>query len=176
MMKLLMIFSYFIDGFAYAGEAMAGKYIGAQNKRLLQSTVKYNFLWSLGVAAVFVGVYAFGGPALLKVMTDDPSVLTVCKQFLPWLVMMPIAGFVAFTWDGIYIGATASKTIRNSMIWSVAAFYLVFFVGVKTFEGPDAAINVLLAAYFAHLLARSIHLTVKNKRIVFTDPFVSDKE
>jgi MATE family multidrug resistance protein len=176
MMKLLMIFSYFIDGFAYAGEAMAGKYIGAQNKRLLQSTVKYNFLWSLGVAAVFVGVYAFGGPVLLKVMTDDPSVLTVCKQFLPWLVMMPIAGFVAFTWDGIYIGATASKTIRNSMIWSVAAFYLVFFVGVKTFEGPDAAIHVLLAAYFAHLLARSIHLTVKNKRIVFTDPFVSDKE
>jgi MATE family multidrug resistance protein len=92
------------------------------------------------------------------------------------LSVRPIAGFVAFTWDGIYIGATASKTIRNSMIWSVAAFYLVFFVGVKTFEGPDAAIHVLLAAYFAHLLARSIHLTVKNKRIVFTDPFVSDKE
>lgn len=173
MMKLLMIFSYFIDGFAYAGEAMAGKYIGAQNPRLLRSTVKYNFLWSGLVALIFVLLYSAGGRILLKIMTDDPTVLEASLQFIPWLVLMPVAGCAAFTWDGLYIGATASKPIRNSMLWATLAFYLVFFAGMWLTEDSSGAmgIHLLLAAYFAHLIARSIHLSIKAKRMVFTIPF-----
>ena len=177
MMKLLMIFSYFIDGFAYAGEAMAGKYIGAGIKRLLQSTVKYNFIWSGIVALVFMAVYGFGGRNLLMVMTDDPVVLDASVQFIPWLLLMPVAGCLAFTWDGIFIGATAAKSIRNSMIWATVAFYAGFVVGIALLallgaETPDAAVHVLLAAYFMHLLARSVYLTRRYRQEVFTDPFL----
>jgi MATE family multidrug resistance protein len=91
------------------------------------------------------------------------------KEFLPWLLLMPVIGCAAFTWDGIYIGATASKEIRNAMLWAVVAFVIVW--AVPTFgmdyalmTSPNLAIHILMAAYFAHLLARTIYLTIRRKR------------
>lgn len=184
MMKILMIFSYFTDGFAYAGEAMTGRYIGAKDRPRLVKTVKWTFVWSMGIAVIFMGVYHFAGVPLLKMMTSDAVVVDAARDFLPWLVLMPVVGCAAFTWDGIYIGATGSKEMRNSMLWSVAAFAGVWIAGILLLNffgtslpgaGPDmtssstpygvAAMHVLMAAYFAHLLARTIYLTIRSPRI-----------
>ena len=184
MMKLLMIFSYFTDGFAYAGEAMTGKYIGARDGYMLRQTVKWTFVWSMGIAVIFMGIYQFAGVPLLKMMTSDPLVVDASREYIPWLLLMPVIGCAAFTWDGIYIGATASKAIRNSMLWAVAGFAAVWFIGIlclnrfmpSSSTDPSSAVpatrygyiamHILMAAYFAHLLARTVYLSARYRKVV----------
>ena len=166
MMKLLMIFSYFTDGFAYAGEAMTGKYIGAKDGVMLRQTVKWTFVWSMAIAVIFMGIYQFAGVPLLRMMTSDPTVVEASKEYLPWLLLMPVIGCAAFTWDGIYIGATASKAIRNSMLWAVVGFAVVWFAGILCLNKFVQPIHILMAAYFAHLLARTVYLSVRYRKTV----------
>ena len=178
MMKILMIFSYFTDGFAYAGEAMTGRFIGAKDALGLRQTVKWTFVWSMGIAVIFMAVYHFAGVPMLRLMTSDPVVVEASKPFLPWLLLMPVVGCAAFTWDGIYIGATASRQLRDSMIWAVVAFVGVWTLGIFILGqllkngtvAPDRydglAMHILMMAYFAHLLARTIHLTVHARKSV----------
>ena len=187
MMKLLMIFSYFTDGFAYAGEAMTGKYIGARDGYMLRQTVKWTFVWSMGIAVIFMGIYQFAGVPLLKMMTSDPLVVDASREYIPWLLLMPVIGCAAFTWDGIYIGATASKAIRNSMLWAVVGFAAVWFIGIlclnhfmpSSATDPSSAVpatrygyiamHILMAAYFAHLLARTLYLSARYRKVVLAD-------
>ena len=177
MMKILMIFSYFTDGFAYAGEALTGRHIGSQDRPMVRQTVKWTFIWSMSIAVMFMGIYHFGGVPLVKLMTSDAAVVEQSKVYLPWLLLMPVVGCAAFTWDGIYIGATASKAIRDSMIWAVAAFGLTWIAGqaVLNLTRPERydvlAMHVLMAAYFAHLLARTVYLSVRYRKTVLDQPF-----
>lgn len=159
MMQLLMLFSYFTDGFAYAGEALTGRFIGAQDKPGLKKTVHYVFAWSMAVAGVWVVIYWAAGTPLTRILTSDVEVIGACGDFLPWLVAMPLLGCVAFTWDGIFLGATASKQIRNSMLGAVVAFFAVWltFKGMIPQTGPGR-LHLLMAAYFAHLIFRTVYL------------------
>ena len=168
LMKLLMIFSYFTDGFAYAGEALTGRYIGAKDGHMVRQTVRWTFIWSMSIALIFMGIYHFAGVPMLKMMTSDAVVVDAAVGYLPWLLMMPIAGCAAFTWDGIYIGATASKQMRNSMLWATVFFAAVWAVGILVLgavapASPSyglLAMHILMAAYFSHLLARTVYLTL----------------
>ena len=190
MMKLLMIFSYFTDGFAYAGEALVGKYIGAGDKPMLRQSIRWTFIWSMAIAVIFMGIYHFAGVPMLRMMTSDMPVVEQSREYLPWLLLMPVVGCAAFTWDGIYIGATASKEIRNAMLWAVVAFVAVWCAGMvclgdvphmtshletllyRLFHSDSSmapqhdivAMHILMAAYFAHLLARTIYLSVRYPR------------
>ena len=164
LMKLLLLFSYFTDGFAYAGEAMSGKYIGAGDKASLRRTVRLVFAWSMAIAVLFIGIYGCFDELLLKLMTDDASVVEACHRYLPWLLLMPPIGCAAFTWDGIYLGATASASMRNAMLVSAAAFFAVWMLGIRLAD-EKAAIHILMAAYFAHLVARTIYLSVAWKGV-----------
>ena len=167
MMKLLMIFSYFTDGFAYAGEALTGRYIGAKDQPMVRQTVRWTFAWSMAIAVIFMAIYHFAGVPMLKMMTSDLTVVQAAKGYLPWLLLMPVIGCAAFTWDGIYIGATASKAIRNSMLWAVVGFFAVWAAGLA-FPGLSAqgSMHVLMGAYFAHLLARTVYLSVRYRSVV----------
>lgn len=168
MMKLLMLFSYFTDGFAYAGEALTGRYVGAKDGQMVRSTVKWTFVWSMSIAVIFMGIYHFAGVPMLRMMTSDPAVVEASKEFLPWLLLMPVVGCAAFTWDGIYIGATASKAMRDSMLWAVVAFAGVWAAGTALLkhDAGTLAVHVLMSAYFAHLLARTIYLTLRSKACI----------
>ena len=177
LMKLLMIFSYFTDGFAYAGEALTGRYIGAKDRPMLSQTVRWTFAWSMGIALIFMLIYHFAGVPMLRMMTSDATVVEASREYLPWLLLMPLIGCAAFTWDGIYIGATASKEMRNSMLWAVVGFVAVWAAGmlVLGYMGAEPAsrygeyaMHVLMAAYFAHLLARTVYLTAKARKSVFS--------
>ena len=174
LMKILLIFSYFTDGFAYAGEAMTGRYIGERNPVCVSGTIRWTFVWSMSIALVFIGIYGFGGELLLKMMTSDTAVISVSMKYIPWLLPMPVVGCAAFTWDGIYIGATASREMRDSMLWATFGFFATFFFGIFTIdeifniEGNirnEVCVHILMAAYFVHLIARTIYLSVKYKRI-----------
>ena len=172
LMKLLMIFSYFTDGFAYAGEALTGRFIGEQSRDGVLSTIRETFVWSLGVTVLFFLVYGLGGVPLLRLMTSDPDVVEAGREFIPWLLLMPVIGCPAFTWDGIFTGATASKDLRNSVVWCVVGFFAVWFLGirvVRSLQGsvPETlAIHVLMAAYFTHLLVRALYLTLRWRKAI----------
>ena len=173
LMKLLLVFSYFTDGFAYAGEALTGRFIGAQDHEGIHATIRGTFLWGAGVTALFMLVYGFGGTPLLHLMTSDTGVITAGRQFLPWLLLMPLIGVPAFLWDGILIGATATSDLRNSVLWSAVGFFGFWFVGLALlplFTGTPltntAAIHLLLAAYFVHLAIRSLYLTLRSRKLL----------
>ena len=173
LMKLLMIFSYFTDGFAYAGEALVGRFIGAKDHLMLRESIKWTFVWSMSIALIFIGIYHFAGVPMLQLMTSDTIVVDASREYLPWLLLMPVVGCAAFTWDGIFIGATASRQMRDSMLWAVVGFALVWFVGIFVLQqvAPTAerygniAMHILMAAYFAHLLARTVYLSVKYRKL-----------
>lgn len=174
LMKILLIFSYFTDGFAYAGEAMTGRYIGERNPVSVSGTIRWTFVWSMSIALVFIGIYGFGGELLLKMMTSDTAVISVSMKYIPWLLPMPVVGCAAFTWDGIYIGATASREMRDSMLWATFGFFATFFFGIFTIdeifniEGNirnEVCVHILMAAYFVHLIVRTIYLSAKSRII-----------
>ena len=154
MMKLFMLFSFFVDGFAYAGEALVGKFIGGKAFEEVSRVVRLLFNWSIGVGLVFTAIYGIWGIECIEVLTNDQNVLVASKPYIGWLIAMPIVSTLAFMWDGIYVGATAGVQIRNAMILAAIAF-VVLYAATYYFVGAQA----LYIAYFAHLLARVIYLT-----------------
>ena len=160
MMQLLMIFSYFTDGFAYAGEALSGRFIGARDQQMLSRTVRYVFVWSMSIAVLFIGVYALSGMPLVRLFTSDGAVVEACSRFLPWLLVMPPLGCAAFTWDGIYLGATSSRSLFLSMGLAMLGFFGLWWGFVLLGGGSgDLQLHVLLAAYFVHLAVRTVYLS-----------------
>ena len=176
LMKFLMVFSYFTDGFAYAGEALTGRFIGERSTDGVRSTVRGTFAWGFGLAAAFMLVYGLGGMPLFRLMTSDNSVVEAGRQFIPWLLLMPLIGYPAFIWDGIFIGATASKDLRNSTLLCAVGFFAMWFAGrwlADAFNAgsvgspsPETALHILMAAYFTHLAIRTLYLTLRYKSAV----------
>lgn len=170
LMKLFMFFSFFVDGFAYAGEALVGKEFGLTAKRSnsetvsvrpgsdLTSIVRSLFYWAIGVGVLFTLIYAVWGDESIAAMTDDIAVLTAAHKYMGWLIAMPLVSALAFMWDGVYVGATAGVQIRNAMIWAAVAF-----VGGYLLTYHWCGIQALYIAYFAHLIARVVYLTAKWK-------------
>ncbi|MBQ7631782.1 MAG: MATE family efflux transporter [Paludibacteraceae bacterium] len=166
LMKLFMFFSFFVDGFAYAGEALVGKAFGEAKAAVsiqhsaFSDIVRLLFNWAVGVGLLFTAVYALWGKACIGLLTDDRSVLDAAGHYIGWLIAMPIVSTLAFMWDGVYTGATAGKYIRNAMIWAAAAFAVLYVLSFR-FVGAQA----LYIAYFAHLFARVVYLSVNWKKI-----------
>lgn len=165
MMKLFMLFSYFVDGFAYAGEALVGKEWGASRSlasspHRLVRIVRLLFAWSLGVGLLFTLLFAVWSDACYSAMTNDMIVLARLADYTGWLIAMPIVSTLAFMWDGVYAGATAGKQIRNAMIYAALGFVTCYLVTYWWL-----GIQGLYIAYFAHLVARVVYLTAAWKRV-----------
>lgn len=168
MMKLFMLFSYFVDGFAYAGEALVGKYIGLnqesgvrnQDKSDISRVVRLLFAWSLGVGILFTLIFALWSSGFYHAMTSDTTVLARLADYTAWLIAMPIVSTLAFMWDGVYAGATAGKQIRNAMIYAALAFVIGY---LATY--PYLDVISIYIAYFAHLAARVLYLTFSWKKV-----------
>lgn len=155
MMKLLLLYSYFVDGFAYAGEALTGKFIGAGDRTMLLSTIRHIFVWCTAIGILSTIAYGLWSEDMVNLFTTDAAVREGCKPYLFWLLLMPVMSCLAFTWDGIYIGATASTALRNSLIWSAVSFLATYFA-LKGVMG----IQALYLAYFMHVVARSLYQTI----------------
>lgn len=162
MMKLFMFFSFFVDGFAYAGEALVGAAFGRLKERdeRIEVIVKALFNWAIGVGLLFTAIYAVWGKGCIGLMTNDAEVLNASRHYIGWLIAMPLISTLAFMWDGVYVGATAGVQIRNSMIWAAVGF-VVAYVATYRFAGAQA----LYIAYFAHLIARAVYLSLEWKKV-----------
>lgn len=156
-MKLFMLFSYLIDGFAYAGEALVGQFIGnKQQRNQIKPTIRTLFLWSGTIALCTTLLFATLAPNIYQIMTSDNNVLNALQPLTPWLIAMPIVSALAFIWDGIYTGATAGTEIRNGIIFAAIAF-----IGGYAATYRWLGLNAVFLAYFLHLIVRVIYLTAK---------------
>ncbi len=127
LMQFYMIFSYIMDGFAYAGEAISGKYYGAGNKVGLSAAVRHLFGWGAVMTVAFTLLYIIGGNAFLSLLTDDKIVIAAAGSYFYWAALIPLAGVAAFIWDGIYIGCTKTRGMLISMFFSAITFFAVYY-------------------------------------------------
>ena len=151
LMQLFTLFSYIMDGFAYAGEALAGKHIGAKNRPALQQMVRQLFGWGIGLALLFTFMYGIGGEGFLGLLTNEQSVIAASTTYFYWVLAIPLAGFAAFLYDGIFIGATATNLMLRAMFIASVAFFLIYY-GCREVLGNHA----LWLAFITYLLLRGI--------------------
>lgn len=170
LMQLFTLFSYIMDGFAYAAEALAGRYIGAGDLRQLKHAVRNLFGWGIGMSAFFTFLYAVGGADFMSLLTDEKEIIGVAAGYYYWVLGIPFAGFAAFLWDGILIGATATK----QMLWAIAGAAAAFFVIYYGFSGRTDN-HVLWLAFLVYLLLRGILQTFLGKEI-FTERYLRRME
>lgn len=149
LMQLFTLFSYIMDGFAYAGEALAGRYIGARNKIALSRTIRLLFGWGIGLSFSFTLLYGVGGKGFLSLLTNDPAVIQEAGTYFYWVLAVPLAGFAAFLWDGILIGATATRLMLYSMLVASGTFFLIYYL----FSGMMGN-HALWMAFLVYLLLR----------------------
>ena len=159
LLQFFTLFSYIMDGFAYAGESLVGRHIGAKQKRHLKLAVRLLILWGMALTVVFTGLYAAFGNQFLRIFTDQQDVIAAAHDYMTWVLVIPVCGFAAFLFDGIFIGATATRTMRNAMFIATAAFFAVYY-GLKAYTGAvddeHTWNNVLWIAFMIYLLLRGL--------------------
>ena len=123
LINLLHLIAFALDGLAHAAEALVGKAAGAKNRLALQRAVQLTMRWSLYVAIGFSILFWIAGPIFVRVLTDIPDVVNTTLEYLPWMIAAPVIAFWAYLYDGVFVGATRAKEMRNNMVVST---FLVF--------------------------------------------------
>ena len=164
LMTFFTLFSYVMDGFANAGEALCGKYshtsLHALHSSLL-AVVSHLFRWGWLMVVLFTAVYALGGRSFLGLLTDERNVVEAAMQYLPWAMLIPLAGMVAFVYDGIFVGLLATRGMLVSCVIATAAFFALFFVLF-----PQWGNHALWLALIVYLLLRGVvqHVWMKRRQ------------
>lgn len=161
MMQLFTLYSYIMDGFAYAGEALTGRYVGAHNQADLRRMIRTLFAWGVGLALAFTLLYGIGGSSFLGLLTNEQEVLNASSDYFYWVLAIPLAGMAAFLWDGIYIGATASRQMLYSMLVASVSFFIL----QRIFQ-QQMGNHALWMAFIAYLFLRGLVQTGLARKIL----------
>ncbi len=161
--QFLFFFSYFADGFAYAAEALTGRYIGSGDLKMLKRVIHRLFTFGTLIAVVFTIIYLLAGRTILGLLTNNEQLIASTQPYVFWIVLLPLISFAAFIWDGIYIGATASKAMRNSMLIITFGIFLPVYFAVKQSMGNHG----LWLAMLLFMGSRGIFLTFMAGRTIF---------
>ena len=151
LMQLYLLFSYFLDGFAYAGEALGGRFWGARDAVAFREVVGRLFVWGAGMTVVFTTLYVVGGMPFLRLLTDEETVVQAAREYVWWAWLIPAAGVAAFVWDGIFIGITQTR----GMLLSAVVASVVFLAGV-TWLMPLMGNHGLWLSMLLYLAVRGI--------------------
>ncbi len=164
LMQFFMFFSFLIDGFAHASEALTGKFIGARDLSSLKRSVRLLFVWGTIISLVFTLLYLLGGDVIFRMLTNNQEVIANAKPYFFWVVMVPMVSFSAFLWDGIFIGATAGPEMRNAML---ASTLLVFFPAYFL-AGHFLGNHGLWLAFILFMIARGVSMKVMARKAVWS--------
>ena len=160
LLQSFYIFSYFTDGFAYAGEALVGKFVGSKDKDNLQKVIRLLLIWGFSISVPFSILYALFPTEFVKIISDNTEILTEIKPYYIYMIIIPLITFAAFIWDGIYIGATASKAIRNTMIISsIFVFIPSWYILMPRFGNHG-----LWIAFLFFMIARGAAMSLMYKK------------
>ena len=170
LLQFFTLFSYIMDGFAYAGESLVGRYIGARDGRNLRLSVRLLLVWGLALTMLFTGLYAAFSQQFLHIFTSDKALIAAAGEYMGWVLAIPVCGFAAFLFDGVFIGATASRTMRNAMFVATAAFFALYF-GLKAVMDAGLDVerwnNILWTAFMVFLVLRGLLQGLRVRRDVY---------
>ena len=168
LLQFFTLFSYIMDGFAYAGESLVGRHIGARQLRHLKLAVRLLILWGMALTVVFTGLYAAFGNQFLHIFTDQQEVIAAAHDYMTWVLVIPVCGFAAFLFDGIFIGATATRTMRNAMFIATAAFFAVYY-GLKASLTLDTHTwnNILWISFMVYLTLRGLLQAIRVRKDIY---------
>lgn len=155
LMQFFTLYSYFMDGLAFAAEALSGKYYGAGNTQRFHTTIRHLFLWGSAIAVLFTLIYIGGGEHFLSLLTNEPDVLSAARPYHFWTYLIPTAGLCAFVWDGVFIGITATRQMLISMFFAAVLFFTVYFSFEANWHN-----HALWAAFLVYLFSRGMIQTV----------------
>ena len=132
LLQLFTLFSYMNDGFAFAAEALTGRFIGAHDAKSLRRCVKLCLIWGLAIALIYVGVYVGWWRDIFSLLVSSDTenigaLLAVAEEYIGWIIVIPIACAMPFIMDGIMVGATRSRIMRNSMIYSAITYFVILY-------------------------------------------------
>ncbi len=147
LLQFLSITAYALDGFAFAAEALVGQMLGSRDRAALRRSAVVASEWGVAFSAVLALAFLVAGPAIIDVMATSPEVRAEARAYLPWLAAAPLVGIAAWMLDGIFIGATETRAMRNAAIASAAVYVaaLVLLVPALGNHGLWAALMVLNA-------------------------------
>lgn len=158
LMQFFVLFSYVMDGFAYAGEALGGKFYGAKSREGFQSVTRHLFAWGTLLALLYTLCYLLFGTSLLHLLTDDGTVIGYAQKYLPYVCALPLLSFSAFLFDGLFIGSTATRLMLLSMATAAA----VFFIMLHFMPATNAT---LWTAFLSYLTCRGLVQSVQYRQI-----------
>jgi MATE family multidrug resistance protein len=156
LLELFTLFSYMSDGFAFAAEALTGRFIGERNGVALRDCVRKCMVWCAVICVLYVGLYVGWWRELLGLFVEDGAentaqIMEYAGRYIGWIVAIPVAASWPFMMDGIMVGATQSRIMRNSMLWATAAYFLLFFT-LEPLIGNDA----LWLAFTSYMFLRGV--------------------
>jgi MATE family multidrug resistance protein len=152
LLQFIAVSAFFLDGLAFATEALVGRAIGAAHRAGLALAVRMTTLWAAGIAVLICVVLLLLGPWCIDHLTVDGAARAAAYTYLPWAAGAPILGVWAFQLDGIFIGATQTVDMRNAMLVSLAIFLAAWWL-LRPFGNHG-----LWAAFYVHYLARAATL------------------
>ncbi len=159
LLQFLNWMSFGIDGFGYAAESLVGKYFGATDHKNTRHAIKISFLWGLALAIGFSLCYIFFFLDIVGLFSEDSTVIQASLEFKWWMVVFPVVAFICYIWDGVYIGLTASKSMRNTMILAFGIYLISYYALLN--QTPNKAIWMAMMIF---LFARGILQTVWYKK------------
>jgi MATE family multidrug resistance protein len=154
------LLAYLLDGFAHAAEALVGKAVGEKDNTLFKSTVKICLKWSIYIALIFTFFYALLGEQLIYLMTHHQNIRDMAIEYLPWMIISPIVSVWSFLYDGVFIGATRSKDMRNAMLVSLLVIFMPSWYLLQPLGNHG-----LWLAFTLFMLSRGITMHVLYRRI-----------
>lgn len=156
LLQFLNWMSFGVDGFAYAAESLVGKYKGKKDNQTLEVVIRRSMYWGMGLALLYSLLYGLGGVQLLSIFTDEQQLKLIAADYLWWMVLLPIVGTPCYIWDGIFVGLTASKSMRNSMFVALIVYFAVYYSANCYLENPNAIGNLLWLSMLLFLAARGL--------------------
>lgn len=158
LMQFFILFSYFMDGFAFAGEAICGNSLGASDRERLNTAIRALLKWGVYMATLFTVTYLTCGGWIMHMLSGDETVIDASREYFHWVTLIPFAGFLAFTWDGIYIGITRTHEMLLSMALSTLLYFALYFILF-----PHIGNHGLWIAFLSYLLSRGIILHLASR-------------
>ena len=153
--QFFTLYSYIMDGFAYAGEAICGKYYGAGNAPSFHACIRRLFAWGVIMTVVYTAAYYFGANDILHVLSNEQTVIEASEPYLLWVALIPVAGMGAFIWDGVFIGITDSRGMLLSCFVAAIVFAIILSLFFTTMGN-----HALWLALLSYLLARGVMQTM----------------
>ena len=153
--QFFTLYSYIMDGFAYAGEAICGKYYGAGNAPSFHACIRRLFAWGVIMTVVYTAAYYFGANDILHVLSNEQTVIEASEPYLLWVALIPVAGMGAFIWDGVFIGITDSRGMLLSCFVAAIVFAIMLSLFFTTMGN-----HALWLALLSYLLARGVMQTI----------------